>query len=102
MNKGTAMSELLASVLILLAGLSLGALFFGGLWWTVSRAVTSRHPALWVSISFLLRLTVVLGGLYLVGREHWQRLMICLLGFVIARMIVMRLTPDTTGWVPRT
>lgn len=76
----------------LFAGLVLGAIFFGGLWWTVPRGVVSKHPALWVSISLTLRMSIALSGLYFVGRDHWQRLMICLLGFMIARVIVMRVT----------
>ena len=31
----------------LLIGVMLGAMFFGGLWWTVHRAMTSRRVALW-------------------------------------------------------
>ena len=92
MNKTMAMNDFPMSLLALLAGLSLGVIFFGGLWWTVSFSVASRRPALWVFASLALRMSIVLGGLYFVGREHWQRLMICLLGFVIARVIVMRVT----------
>ena len=34
-------------LLPLLAGLMLGVVFFGGLWWTVQRAVTARWGPLW-------------------------------------------------------
>ena len=37
-------------------------------------------------------MSIVLAGFYFVGRGHWERLLVCLLGFVIARFIVMRLT----------
>jgi len=37
-------------------------------------------------------MSVVLTGFYFVGRGDWQRLATCLLGFVIGRIIVMRLT----------
>ncbi len=40
----------------------------------------------------LLRMSIVLAGFYFVGRGHWERLVACLLGFIIARFIVMRLT----------
>jgi len=76
----------------LFAGLALGAIFFGSLWWTVPRGVVSKHPVLWLSISLTLRMSITLAGLYFVGRDHWQRLMVCLLGFMIARVIVMRVT----------
>ena len=76
----------------LVAGLMLGAIFFGGLWWTVRKGVSSKHPALWFLGSMVVRMSIVLAGFYFVGRGDWQRLVVCLLGFIIARIIVMRLT----------
>ena len=86
------MNEPLTLVLAWMAGGLLGALFFGGLWWTVRRGVSSPRPALWFFGSLLLRMSIVLAGFYFVGRGNWERLVACLLGFVIARFIVMRLT----------
>jgi F1F0 ATPase subunit 2 len=40
----------------------------------------------------LLRTGIVLAGFYFVGGGRWQRLLVCLLGFSIARFLVMRLT----------
>ena len=74
------------------AGLVLGAIFFGGLWWTVRKGLTARQPALWFLGSMLLRMGIVLAGFYFAGGGQWQRLLVCLLGFVIARFLVMRLT----------
>jgi F1F0 ATPase subunit 2 len=82
------------SVMLMLAGSAgvlLGAVFFGGLWWTVRKGVTSRHPALWFLGSMLVRTAIVSGGFYVVSGGHWQRLVACLLGFVIARLLVTRL-----------
>ena len=45
-------------------GLVLGAVFFGGLWWTVRKGVASPRPALWFVGSMLLRTGVVLAGFY--------------------------------------
>ena len=86
------MNNVLFLVLALVAGLVLGAIFFGGLWWTVRRVLSAKSPALWFLGSMLLRMSIVLAGFYFVGRGDWQRLVICLLGFIIARFIVMRLT----------
>jgi F1F0 ATPase subunit 2 len=86
------MNDFLLLALALVAGLVLGAIFFGGLWWTVRRGVFARSPAIWFLGSMLLRMGIVLAGFYFVGRGDWQRLVICLLGFIIARFIVMRLT----------
>jgi F1F0 ATPase subunit 2 len=84
------MNEFLA--LALVAGLLLGAIFFGSLWWTVRKGVSSKQPAPWFLGSLLLRMSVTLAGFYLVSGRHWERLLACLLGFVIARFIVMRFT----------
>jgi F1F0 ATPase subunit 2 len=86
------MNEFLILAVALLAGLILGAIFFGGLWWTVRNGVSSKHPALWFLGSMLLRMCIVLLGFYFVGRGNWQRLVACLLGFIIARFFVIRLT----------
>ncbi|MGN6553975.1 MAG: N-ATPase subunit AtpR [Verrucomicrobiota bacterium] len=78
--------------LALIAGVFLGALFFGGLWWTVRKGVASAHPALWFLGSSLLRTGIVVAGFYLVAQGDWRRLLICFLGFLIARFAVTRMT----------
>jgi len=39
-------------------GMVLGALFFGGLWWTVRRGLTAANPALWFGLSALTRMAL--------------------------------------------
>ncbi|HSQ40036.1 MAG TPA: ATP synthase subunit I [Anaerolineales bacterium] len=82
------MNETATLVLPLVAGVLLGAMFFGGLWWTVRKGISSKRPALWVLGSLLLRTGIVLAGFYLIAGGQWERLLACLLGFVIARFIV--------------
>jgi len=82
------MNEWLTLALTLMTGLLLGAIFFGGLWWTVRLGIASGRPALLFLGSLLLRTVVVVAGFYFVGYGHWQRLLACLFGFVIARFIV--------------
>lgn len=86
------MNETLALALAGMAGLFLGAIFFGGLRWSVRKGVSSPRPALWFIGSTLLRLSIVLVGFYFVGRGRWARMLFCLLGFVIARFIVIWFT----------
>ncbi len=86
------MNEITLLLLAAFAGLVLGAVFFGGLWWTVQQGIVSNYPALWFCGSFIVRVTVVLAGFYFIGGGHWQRLLSCLVGFFLARMIVVRLT----------
>ena len=80
----------------LLAGIALGAVFFGGLWWTVHRAMTSDRVALWLFGSLLVRTAIVLAGFYLACGDDWQRWLAAVLGFGLARVAVTRLSrPDT-------
>ena len=76
----------------LIAGLLLGAFFFGGLWWTVRKGVKSERVALWFFGSMLLRTGVVMLGFYLLLGDSWQRMLVGLLGFFIARLTVTWLT----------
>lgn len=85
------MNEALSCVLATVTGFVLGAIFFWGLWWTIHKGVASPQPAMWFLGSMLLRSSTVLAGFYVVGRGHWERLLLCLLGFVVARLVVTRL-----------
>jgi F1F0 ATPase subunit 2 len=75
-----------------MAGLLLGAVFYGGLWWTVRKGLSSPRPAVWFLGSFLLRTGMVLAGFYVVSGGRGDRLLACLLGFLIARVFVTRWT----------
>ncbi|MCP5222516.1 MAG: ATP synthase subunit I [Zoogloeaceae bacterium] len=86
------MHEALALMVPLIVGGVLGAIFFGGLWWTVRRAVSSPWVALWFFGSLVLRMGIVLGGFFVVCGSDWQRWLAALLGFVLARAAVTRLT----------
>ena len=69
-----------------LAGLLLGGFFLGSLWWTVRRALTSQPSVLWHLGGLVARMALTLLGFYLVGAGHWERLIACLVGFIVARM----------------
>lgn len=86
------MSETLLFIPALLAGVLLGAIFFGGLWWTVRRGVSSKQPAILFLFSLLLRIVIVLAGFYVAARGDWRGMLACLLGFVLARLLVTWLT----------
>ena len=82
------MNEILYMIVALISGLALGVIFFGGLWFTVRKTVASTKPALWVFGSFLFRMSITLIGFYYISQGNFQRLIICLIGFVAARFIV--------------
>ncbi len=86
------MSETPSLILASLAGILLGAVFFGGLWWTVRNGLTSQQSGLWFSGSLLLRTGITLAGFYFVSHGEWPKLLACLLGFLLARVAVTRFT----------
>jgi F1F0 ATPase subunit 2 len=75
----------------LVLGLVLGIVFFLILWITVRRGLLSRHPANWFLGGLLLRMGLALTSFYFVAKSGGVPLLICLLGFVIARELVQRL-----------
>jgi len=79
-----------ALALALLAGLALGAFFYGSLWWSVRQIVASTRPALVQLASFVTRMAVTLLGFHLVGGADAARIVACLAGFVIARLVAAR------------
>ena len=86
------MSELMYLMLDFFAGMAMGALFFGGLWWTVQKGLVSSRPALWFMGSLLLRTGLTLCGFYFVAGSNWKSLAACLLGFIVARFIITRVS----------
>ncbi|MEZ4934310.1 MAG: ATP synthase subunit I [Saprospiraceae bacterium] len=78
-------------MLTLLTGILLGIFFFGGLWWTIHKGLTSKYAGLWFLGSMLVRTGVVLTGFYFVSGGQWERIVVCLAGFIIARLVVLRI-----------
>lgn len=90
------MSDFLPAVLAGAAGGVLGAIFYGGLWWTVNRGLPSKEPAVWFFASMVLRTSLVAAGFYLITKGHWERALFCLAGFVVARLVVSRITRESS------
>ncbi|WP_455204050.1 N-ATPase subunit AtpR [Kaarinaea lacus] len=68
-----------------LFGALLGLVFFGGLWLTVRRLEQLRQPALWVSLSLLLRMAVTVFGFYWIFSGELTRLAFAMVGFLLSR-----------------
>jgi F1F0 ATPase subunit 2 len=75
---------------ILLAGLGLGIVFYGGLWMTVRALPKSRHPVILALGSYWGRTALVIAGFVLTMGRRWQNAVFCLLGFVLARILLAR------------
>jgi F1F0 ATPase subunit 2 len=73
------------------AGAGLGFFFFTGLYLTVRRLPGAKNPGLLTFTSFMARMGAIVFVLYLLARSgEWTRVIACLAGFLIVRMILMR------------
>ncbi|MGC2030182.1 MAG: ATP synthase subunit I [Steroidobacteraceae bacterium] len=91
------MADVVFMLPALMAGLVLGGFYFGGLWWTVIKGLSSPAPALWFLGSLLLRMGVTMAGFYFAGGDRWTRWIGCLSGFIVARLVVKTLTRPKLG-----
>mgnify|MGYP006278989035 CR=1 FL=1 len=75
-------------VIVFLIGIGLGVGYFLGLWWTVGRAMRSRHPHRWLIGSAAVRLVLLLLAFWVLMDGHWENLIAALLGFWVARVLL--------------
>lgn len=97
--------ELMQYALNFAAGLILGLFFYLGLWWTVRRLPGNSRPLLLSLLSFALRATVVLAGLWFVSGGQWNFMLAGVGGMLAARLLVVRrtgLSPEPAETVPDT
>jgi F1F0 ATPase subunit 2 len=74
-----------------LVGSLLGAIYFGGLWWTVRKIHQSQRPLSLYFGSLFARLAVVLGGLFLMLKTcDWPALVAAMVGFLVVRAASVR------------
>lgn len=90
--------SILQMILGAVVGFAVGAVFYGGLRWTVLRLPEHPHPALLVGGSFLLRSGLVIAAVLLAGQGSWLGMVAVLAGMVIARLSLM---PLLSRWQPR-
>ncbi len=83
------MNETIRLLLVFLAGGFLGLVFFGSLWWSVQKGTTSKRPYLWFFGSLILRMSITLAGFYFIGNGHWERIVVCFLGFFLTRLVLV-------------
>lgn len=79
-------------VISLISGLLLGIIFFGGLWFTVKKALGTKYAGLWFLGSSLLRTGIVLTGLYFMAKGSLAELLVGAAGIIAARFLVLRFT----------
>ena len=81
----------------ILGGSIAGIVFFSGLWWTVRDGLQSAHPEVWFLGSLVIRMAIAISAFILLSNGQWQRLGACLIGFLIARVVLLRLLTAPTA-----
>ncbi len=82
------MNETIEIIIIFICGIVLGVIFFGGLWLTVKKGITSKMPGILFVVSFFIRTAITLLGFYFLGANNPKNMAACLIGFVVARFAI--------------
>ncbi|MDX1567261.1 MAG: ATP synthase subunit I [Longimicrobiales bacterium] len=86
----------------LLAGGTLGGLYFGALWLTVRRIPHASRPGLLVAVSYLVRLAALAGGFYVVVRLGGGTALVAgLVGLLAARQLLVGSVGKELDIVPK-
>lgn len=72
------------------AGAFIGVIYFASMRWTVARLVRARQPIIWLLGGATVRIALVLPLFYIVMAAEWQRMLACLVGFVVGRIVSTR------------
>lgn len=72
-----------------LIGLLMGVFFFGGLYWTVQRLGSVKNPAIFMTLSVIIRMVVLILGFYLLADEGYQNILLGLGGVILVRLIMV-------------
>jgi F1F0 ATPase subunit 2 len=78
-------------IIPLVFGFFIGLFFFGGLAWTIARGLHAHRPALIFGLSYFIRLGAVVGGFVFVSSGQAERVLVSVVGFVVARFLVVQL-----------
>ncbi|HSM25600.1 MAG TPA: ATP synthase subunit I [Anaerolineaceae bacterium] len=82
-----------SSILLALGGgFLVGFVYFWSLRFTIAHMVTTKHPALVMIGSYFLRTVFMLLAFYLIMDGELMRLIACLVGFILARIVLVKRT----------
>jgi F1F0 ATPase subunit 2 len=70
-------------------GIILGILFFGGLYLTVGKLNEVKNPSFLVIFSFIIRMVILLGGLFYLSKKGYQAILLALMGIVLVKFIMI-------------
>ncbi|MBV1757055.1 MAG: ATP synthase subunit I [Dethiosulfatibacter sp.] len=72
-----------------LGGILLGIIFFGGLYWSVNQLTKVRYPAALMIVSALVRMGIILFGVYLLADNNIKNILAILIGIILVKVIMI-------------
>ncbi|GAB6191615.1 N-ATPase subunit AtpR [Desulfocastanea catecholica] len=84
------MDDTIVLTAVFIGGVLTGITNYLGLWLTVKKVADSRRPTLLVLSSMLLRIAACMAVFYLLIDSRWERLVLVLAGFYLARILACR------------
>ena len=76
-------------VISFLIGLLLGILYFGGLYYSTKKFNKVKRPALFMILSFIIRMGILLIGFYYLAKIDYRNVLIGLVGVILVRVIMV-------------
>jgi F1F0 ATPase subunit 2 len=72
-----------------IGGILLGIIFFGGLYWSVNQLSKVRYPAVLMIVSILVRMGILLLGVYLLADNSIKNVLAVVVGIILVKVIMI-------------
>lgn len=72
-----------------MGGVLLGIIFFGGLYWSVQMIGRVKYPGPLMAVSAIIRMSVLLLGIYFLGGHDIKRILAILTGVILVKFLVV-------------
>lgn len=83
-------------------GIILGIVYFGGLYFTVTKMNTVKHPSILMTVSLILRMAILIVVFYYLAKIGYKNMLFALIGVIIVRILMtFRFKNQTTNSVKK-
>ncbi|HZK10662.1 MAG TPA: ATP synthase subunit I [Clostridia bacterium] len=72
-----------------LSGLFIGVIYFGGLYYSTHKIKAVRNPGLFMALSLLIRMGILLVGLYYLAQRGYKSILLGFIGIMLIRFILV-------------
>lgn len=69
-------------------GIALGIVYFGGLYFSIQKMTKAKYPSLIMTLSFILRMAILVGVFFYLSKGGYQDMLFGLLGVLLVRIIM--------------